>query len=340
MQRIHANLLILTISVFMTTCSSTARAVGIDFETVGDAGNAADSTGYGAVSYSFDIGKYEITAGQYCEFLNAVAPTDNYALYTNMDASSYYLSCNIIRTGASGSYHYSVASNWANRPVSCVNWSDVARFCNWLQNGQKTYAQDPLTTENGSYTLNGIMNAATLLNITRNPDAHFFIPTENEWYKAAYYDPNKGGNNVAGYWLYPTKSDTAPSNIVSSAGTNNANFFANGNWSLDAPYYRTEVGAFADSASAYGTFDQGGNVQELNDGVIGSSRGVRGGSIDYTVVKLQSTYQENAAPNYNSANVGFRIVYVPEPSTIISLLIGVVGGVMIFNLSRIFTTQG
>jgi hypothetical protein len=53
--------------------------------TVGNPGNVADtryaSPGYGAVAYSYNIGKFEVTAGQYTVFLNAVAKTDTYGLY-------------------------------------------------------------------------------------------------------------------------------------------------------------------------------------------------------------------------------------------------------------------
>ncbi|HET6427976.1 MAG TPA: PEP-CTERM sorting domain-containing protein, partial [Phycisphaerae bacterium] len=76
---------------------------------MGNVGNTPDSTGYGAVDYEYRIGKYEVTAGQYCEFLNAVAKTDTYGLYnTEMDGNAY-ASCKIQRSGSSGGYTYTVA---------------------------------------------------------------------------------------------------------------------------------------------------------------------------------------------------------------------------------------
>jgi hypothetical protein len=97
--------------------------------TVGDPNNASDTRyatpGYGAVDHTYNIGKFEVTAGQYTEFLNAVAATDTYGLYnTAMDITiSYplYYGCNIKRSGTPGSYKYSVASDWANRPVNLVS---------------------------------------------------------------------------------------------------------------------------------------------------------------------------------------------------------------------------
>src|SRR4051812_9590794 len=63
-------------------------AVAVVTVPVGNPGNPADTeimtdatTGYGSVPYSYRLGKYETTAGQYTEFLNAVADTDTYGLY-------------------------------------------------------------------------------------------------------------------------------------------------------------------------------------------------------------------------------------------------------------------
>ncbi len=90
----------------------------LDFVTVGNAGNADRRPRATArVDHVYEIGKYEVTAGQYTEFLNAVAATDTYGLYnTNMWSNDY--GCKIQRTGSSGSYTYSVAADWANRPVN------------------------------------------------------------------------------------------------------------------------------------------------------------------------------------------------------------------------------
>ena len=170
----------------------------LDFVTVGDPGNAPDTTGLGAVSYTYSIGKFDVTAAQYVEFLNAVAKTDPYGLYTPSMAGS--ADCNIQRSGAPGSYSYSVDPQWANRPVNYVSFGDAARFCNWLQNGEPSRAEGNGTTESGAYTLNGATTNSALLAITRNATATYFIPSENEWYKAAYY---KGGGTQRGLLALP-----------------------------------------------------------------------------------------------------------------------------------------
>ncbi len=124
----------------LLTAAIAAQAVTIDLVPVRNSGNAPDpATGnqYGSVSYDYQIGKFEVTTGQYCEFLNAVAKTDTYGLYNpnmNYDAAPSLAGCNIKPTGISGNYFYSVAMNWADRPVNYVSWGDAARFVNWLSN--------------------------------------------------------------------------------------------------------------------------------------------------------------------------------------------------------------
>ena len=140
----------------------------LQFATVGDPGNVADTmvmttdqtTGYGAVNYIYQIGKYEVTTAQYCQFLNAVAAADSYGLYsTNManpaSTGPWYhgVGCGILRSGSSGSYTYSVVSGRENYPVNYVPWVSAIRFCNWLQNGQPTGLEGPGTTETGAYAL-------------------------------------------------------------------------------------------------------------------------------------------------------------------------------------------
>ena len=217
----------------------------------------------------------------------------------------------ITQSGSSGSYSYSVTGSdpqAVNCPIFCESWGDAARFCNWLQNGQPTGAEGPGTTEAGAYTLNG--DTTNLLTETRNARATYFIPSENEWYKAAYYDPS----NLS-YWLYPTKSNTLPGNTLPETG-NNANC-ATGSYPnytyTDPTNYLTPVGAFAGSPGPYGTYDMGGDVEQWNEAIIDGYRVMLGGCWDsppdilaswpFSATTVRSTLPYPA--------VGFRVASVP-----------------------------
>ena len=188
-----------------------------------------------------------------------------------------------------------------------------------MTNGQPTGSQTALTTENGAYTLSG----ATSGIITKNPGATWYIPTEDEWYKAAYYDPTLNSGS-GGYYTYPTRSNTAPGNTIGS-GANQVNYRKAGVYSVTqsssnsgSQNYLTDVGAFSESGSAYGTYDQGGNVFQWNDDVTSdSSRGFRGGSwSDGDSNNLRSGQRLYNVPTLHKFNLGFRLASVPEPSTI------------------------
>jgi hypothetical protein len=323
-----------------------AHAVTIDLVTVGDSGNTADTTGYGAVGYEYSISKYAVTINNYTAFLNSVAASDPYGLYeTNMAGSGM-----ITRSGSSGSYSYSVSTaqgNAANRPIGYVSWFDAARFANWITNGQPTGAQGPGTTETGGYTLNG---ATTGTAPARNPVTAYFVPSENEWYKAAYYDPTKGGSG--GYWTYATRSDSAPGNVVGSS-PNQANYFngvfsttQSGSFNVGGQFH-TDVGAFTNSASYYGTFDQSGNSYQWNDldGTANVNRGIRGGywksgwpgpPVAIPASQLTSAFRADTPADFNLASAYtfglVQVAAVPEPSTYVMALAGLgCGGFSMFR---------
>jgi formylglycine-generating enzyme required for sulfatase activity len=307
------------------------QAVVIDTVTVGNPGNAADTRyetpGYGAVAYSYNIGKYEVTAGQYCAFLNAVAADDPYALYDPQMwvPGPYYPAeggCKIERLGSARNYTYRVAADVANRPVNFVSFWDTCRFANWLHNGQPLGGCDRITTEDGAYAMNGYMGDDGGW-ITRKSGARWVIPTQDEWYKAAYH---KNDGITANYWTFPTASELLPFNDVINPDPGDSANFYQGGYSIGAPYYRTEVGEFENSASPYGTFDQGGNVSEYNESFWpgNNMRILRGGNFDATAVDIWTRgYVYPYAPYAGSEwAVGFRVAQVPEPATLALLACG------------------
>src|ERR1035437_4390996 len=138
----------------MTAWAGVASAITIETVPVGDPGNANDpATGHGKVNYAYNIGKYDVTAGQYTAFLNAVATTaDRYGLYNSNMAAGNFAACGISQTLVSGRYTYATTSN-PNFPVNYVTYWNACRFANWLSNGQPTVPEGSGSTETGSYTL-------------------------------------------------------------------------------------------------------------------------------------------------------------------------------------------
>jgi len=241
------------------------------------------------------------------------------ALFYSQDsyAQLYYPWSGITRSGSSGSYTYSVIPGRGDRPVCWVNWYDAARFCNWLHNGKGSG-----DTEKGAYNFaSGDSNDPRGYDddLTNDPVAHesgalFWIPTANEWYKAAYYSSSKGT-----YYDYPTGSDTEPIAEPPPGGQNSANFLHE-----DPPVYgplgTEDVGSYTNSPSPYGTYDQCANIDEWietkgSDGtrpVVGSSWD-SGGSADANA--YWEDYPEGGNPSGDSEDTGFRVASSTGVST-------------------------
>jgi formylglycine-generating enzyme required for sulfatase activity len=135
-KKLKKQIAILTAQLAAAKATPPTPAPFIEMVTVGNPGNGADSTTYGAVPYEFKIGKTEVTLAQYTAFLNAVAATDAFGLY-NASMETNNSIKGIDQSGSSGSFTYSVIGDGA-RPVTFVSWFDAARFCNCLHNGRPT----------------------------------------------------------------------------------------------------------------------------------------------------------------------------------------------------------
>ncbi len=283
-----------------------SAAVTIDWIAIGNPGNAADTpssncyvASCGSVSSSYRISKYEVRNAQYSEFLNAKAASDPLSLYSTLMGSDA-TNGGITRSGLSGSYTYTVKTGFGMKPVNYVSFYDALRFANWLHNGQGSG-----DTETGAYTLlGGTATPSNGTTVTRNGGATIFLPSENEWYKAAYYSP--GGV----YFDYPAGTDNT---TVCAAPTATANR-ANCDFAVGA---LTTVGAYTGSASPYGSYDQGGNVWEWNEEIVfGSGRGNRGGSWGTSASTLAaSSPSGGGTPSSEFVAVGFRVASpsVPPP---------------------------
>jgi hypothetical protein len=206
---------------------------GLDVEWIDVPGsnNACESQGegcFGAVAYDYQISKYEVTNEQYAAFLNAKAASDPNGLYdTLMDSTTY----GGITRSVSAPYTYSVKTGMGNKPVVYVSFFDALRFANWLANGQGNG-----DTETGSYTM------SSGISVARNPNASIVLPSEDEWYKAAYYDAG-----TASYFDYPAGSNTVTACVLPPGPANSANCTNGG------PNTVSDAGAYLTSASPYGT---------------------------------------------------------------------------------------
>ncbi|MCP4081641.1 MAG: SUMF1/EgtB/PvdO family nonheme iron enzyme, partial [Planctomycetaceae bacterium] len=265
----------------------------------GNINNEDDDTGYGAVDYEYRISATEVTNSEYATFLNAVAATDTYSLYDSEMSGTYG---GISQNGSSGNFTYSVNSDRGENPVAYVTFYDALRYTNWLHNGMGNG-----DTENGAYTITdeGITNNS----ITRNPGATWFLPSEDEWYKAAYYDPTLN-SNAGGYFDYATRSDVAPIAELPAGGINSANYGqVDGN--------TTAVGAYTSALSPYGTYDQSGNVWEWNEAVLYSSnRGLRGGYWGNNSNSLSSSNRNVNSPAGEHSFNGFRVASLSSPASV------------------------
>ena len=276
---------------------SGANTLTLDFVNIGNAGNADDagagggsySTPYGGVSYGYRMGTYEIS----------------------QDA--------ITKATAGGLASVTAGPHTGNEPAAQMTWFEAAAFVNWL-NDQRTPGLK-------AYNLTGVTSLTPWAsvdawqaggeNLFRHKDAYYFLPSEDEWYKAAYHQ-NTGVN--ADYWDYATGSNTIPTQALTDGTT-----------PFTAIFDGVEAGTPADPAdvnlagglSAYGTMGQNGNVYEwaesAYDRINNSSsedREVRGGNWLNSESILRSSNRGSLAPSTSgNFGVGFRVASVPEPTS-------------------------
>jgi sulfatase modifying factor 1 len=318
------------IAAMVALCASAANAevllvggTNVNFVTVEAAGNAANTNGRGAVGYDFNIQEMEVTNAQYVTFLNSVDPTgsNTLGLYNSSMTSSFR--GGILNSGSTNGARYLSKNEFANRPVNFVSWNDAARFVNWV-------ATSGTSTETGAYQ----MSSSTPN--TRLAGAKFWLPSQDEWYKAAFYNPTSSSYN-----LYATGSSVNGSSPALTVGTLSGSSSVITNPSATTVVYANNGVAIGLTAavgtsggkSSFGAFDMNGNVWELTD-TSGSAGQVLmyGGGYGQALSVLSATSVANnlsvSRSTYENQGVGFRIaaVAVPEPSTLVMLA----GGASLF----------
>ena len=199
--------------------TQTLDRVGVEVVTVGAPGNRAalpSEMGYGLsqvppnmgrVDYTFSIGRTHLTKGQWTAFLNAYAPFHEAAGGVRGDhtmATGYWWNPN---TSQPANYH---PNHGDEGGAHIMSWHMAARFANWLHHGAPEASKaSHATFSTGAYETSTFGQTATLPNGTivyteqwrRSEGARFWIPSLDEWIKAAHYDPDRYGEGQEGYWL-------------------------------------------------------------------------------------------------------------------------------------------
>jgi formylglycine-generating enzyme required for sulfatase activity len=306
------------LALALAAVASTASAVTVgDFSLITISGsNAPNTNGRGQVTTPYAISQYETTNAQYVAFLNAVDTTgsNTLGLYSTFMTSN--TSGGILFNSAAGpGSKYSVKSGYNQRPVTWTNWSSAARFVNWLVNGGTT--NPSASTETGTYLMSGSAP------YTRAVNAQIFLPSQDEWYKAAFYNSVSGSYNL---WANGSAVTTPVATVSGSAGlaSNQANFN-----NVNAPIGVTNTGIYTSSASPYQVYDMMGNVAEMTDTFSGSSYFLYGGSWQSLAADTGSLAATQLRTiSQRNAQLGFRIATVapvPEPGTIALAATGMVG---------------
>ena len=277
-------------TVFADTFGVGTNQFAIDFKSISNPNNAPDVTGFGSVPYDFKISKYEISSS-------------------------------MVHSAIAGGLSDVTTGPWSeNQPAATMNWYEAAAFVNWL-NVTKGYQNAyNLSYDNGWTMQLWDTDQAWQLggeNLFRHKDTYYFLPSENEWYKAAYH---KNDGVTGNYWLYPTASNDMPTPTVSGTEPETAVF---GGLSAE-PADVFASGGF----SAYETMGQGGNVFEWTETAYSgsnsdpsSARSVRGDDYDLDGSALASTERGSVMPISEQSYIGFRVATVPEPSTYALLLL-------------------
>jgi hypothetical protein len=279
----------------LETFGSGANQFSMDFVTIGNPGNAADTTGSpnpaGAVAYTYNLGKYEVSR----DMITKANSAGSLGI-TLQDMTSY-------------------GGNGVNRPAAGISWNEAARFVNWLNTSTGGTAAYKFV--GGTFQLWSAGDAGyNANNLFRNSLAKYWLPSSDEWYKGAYGKADGSWSN------FPNGSDSAPTAVISGTAANTAVY---GQSEATGPADITSAGGL----SAYGTMGQGGNVWEWNETAIdgnnntaGENRVLRGGAWSYDSSFLDASSRPSQFPTNENIDIGFRVAMVPEPSALSLLAVG------------------
>ena len=292
------------------TFGSGSNRFNMEFVTIGDPGNAPDTDvnarplNAGSVGYIYGIGKFEVSVDMINKY-NADFGLDNSLEITTDQLGE-------------------------KKPALSVSWNEAARFVNWLNTSTGNHAAYKFTTSGVNDNIALWDASDTLdydpLNPYRSKRATYVLPSFNEWYKAAYYNPYNST-----YYDFTNGSDTRPTAVTD--GLSGAVYTESGEASPTGPADVDQAGGL----SPYDVMGLGGNAWEWEESSVDLSnndgsliRGVRGGNWGNGYIVLSSSVRlDEYAPTFQSDSFGFRVVRlhaVPEPSMmVIGTLFGLGG---------------
>jgi formylglycine-generating enzyme required for sulfatase activity len=269
---------LVTLSAFVLPASADVFGTGanqftIDFVNISSATNP--TSGYGVVNNDYRMGSFEITNDQWNKFKAELGVP--------------------VTGDPSNAYNENPYWTGTNVPTNYVSWYEAAQFVNWLNTSKGYHAAYKFTGTQGQgdYSLDTWLpsEADNGTNLYRHKDAMYYMPTEDEWVKAAYWN----GTNLQ---TWATPDDSQP------VTGDDSNYAA----AVGKPW---NVGS--GSQEINGTYDMMGNVWEWTED---SSGVIRGGAYGNDGEYLRSSVRISSFdPTTENGLLGFRVAAIPEPAT-------------------------
>ncbi len=324
---------------------------GIDFVRITHPGNAAwagngtpndRAIGRGGVNYEYSIGRFEVTTSEWVQFFNAAYDRPQSQSIPHLAAPDAWGAVST-PPNTPGGRRWIVPAGNEMLPTGNVSWRMAAIYCNWLHNNKGTERQAFL---NGAYDVGtfGYFGNIFTDQAAHHPDARYWIPTWDEWLKAAHYDPHRNGEGQGGWWVYPNSGDAPlvygpPGVLVNGLPTQ-----ANAGWFPYDGYdpMRVPLGAYANEMSPWGLFDVAGGTAEWTESVLQLISGTRFRFLDGSAwvagppVRDAITASSADFPSFSTFDYGFRIASsIPTPASGVLFLIA---GTLIARRTRMRTS--
>ena len=253
-----------TASVTLGGSNNSVPDYDFDWAVIGDPGNAPYEgeihivgSNRGGVDYTYRMSKKEVSSGQWLEFITTIGPLLGDAEFGAPSIFGYF----DLSPGS-----YIPFTQFADQiPVQGITWRESAMYANWLHNGKEASIA---AISNGAYDISTFKtnpDGTFTDQVTRSPDAKFWIPSLDEWLKAAHYDPNKNGEGQGGWWEFSNTSDTAPVPGPPGVGESSADRFDLVYDGVLIPSDLIPLGAYPETTSPWGLLDTSGGAGEWTE---------------------------------------------------------------------------